>query len=133
MIPTNTLKQILEDVVILTRKKAIDWSLANDNSFRANFSRSSIALRKDDNYSPPMALLALYNDEGEIVGYVAAAEVEAPWIMHAGYLEFDVEDLFEMVKSQVYKASETASSILEDLTKLKQSNRKPDENLPFAG
>ena len=124
------LRRIVDDVQQLTLKKALNWQRNGDEEeerFRVNFPHSSVEIWSDQDDDSPIATLVIYNDNGLIVGCVSKTDYEAselppPWI-YARYLIQDVNPLFNAVKEQVYKYSETAQSLLEELSALKAKEK----------
>jgi hypothetical protein len=107
-------QEIYNRLLELTKAGTIQWKKTDESEYTANFSRSSVALNKEET-----VFMTVYNEDGLEIAYVAPHKVDVPEPVKEFIL--DPSELFDLVEEKVYKHSETTENILNELRKLKAS------------
>ncbi len=66
-------QEIYSRLLELTKASAIQWKKTGESEYTANFSRSSVALNKEE-----ITFMTLYNEDGLEIAYVAPSKADVP-------------------------------------------------------
>jgi hypothetical protein len=111
--------EIYENLLELTKQRALIWTDDGNDIFQVNFPRSSVSIYLDElPHSGFEAVMNVFNEDGLLIASSSSLYEESTKTKH---FNLDVTDLLNIIRSQRYKYSETAKDILGELKKLRRT------------
>ena len=113
------LHEIYQNLLDLTKQGMLEWANLGSDTYEINFSRSSITIYFDADLQPygRAAVMNVYNEDGKLIASSSPLHEESTTVK---YFDLDVSELFSLIQSRIYKYSETAKGILEELKKIRE-------------